>query len=68
VNFEFNEFAGKGVLEIVDQLGRIVARTDLNRANQDVYQLQTETWSAGMYTYRLIANDQLQFGKVVIRK
>lgn len=68
VNFEFNEFIGNGVLEVVDQLGRVITRNELNRANQDVYQLRTESWSAGMYTYRLISNDQLQFGKLVIRK
>jgi len=68
VNFEFNEFTGKGTLEVLDQLGRVIAQVELNRNNQASYTLKTEEWSAGMYSYRLTTATQIQTGKLVIRK
>lgn len=67
VNFEFNEFTGQGTLEILDQLGRVVAVEQVNRENGRLHTIRTETWSAGMYNYRFIARDQVQHGTVIIR-
>jgi hypothetical protein len=67
VNFEFNEFTGQGTLEILDQLGRVVAVEQVNRENGRLHTVQTESWSAGMYNYRFIARDQVQHGTVIIR-
>ena len=68
VNFEFNEFTGNGALEVLDQLGRVVAQVELNRTDNVSYTLRTDDWAAGMYTYRLTTLTQLQTGKLVIRK
>jgi hypothetical protein len=68
VNFEFNEFTGKGTLEVLDQLGRVVALVELNRTDNASYTLRTDDWAAGMYSYRLTTLTQLQTGKLVIRK
>ena len=68
VNFEFNEFTGKGTLEVLDQLGRVVAQVELNRTDDASYNLRTDDWAAGMYSYRLTTLTQLQTGKLVIRK
>lgn len=67
VNFEFNEFTGQGTLEILDQLGRVVAVEQVNRENGRLHTIRTESWSAGMYNYRFIARDQVQHGTVIIR-
>jgi len=66
VNFEFNEFQGKGLLEIHDKLGRVVATIPVDRQQGDVQTVQTESWSAGIYSYRFVANDQVQQGKLVV--
>ncbi len=68
VNFEFNEFQGKGTLEIHDKLGRVVATVAVDRANGPVQSVRTETWAAGMYSYRFIASDQVQHGNLVVKK
>lgn len=68
VNFEFNEFTDKGILEVFDQLGRVVAQVELTRNDQSTYTLKTEDWAAGMYSYRLTTLTQLQTGKLVVRK
>jgi hypothetical protein len=68
VNFEFNEFTGKGTLEVLDQLGRVVAQVELTRNDQSRYAIKTEDWAAGMYSYRLITATQIQTGKLVVRK
>ena len=67
VNFEFNEFKGKGVLEIVDQLGRVVNRTELSRATRTFINCKLKLGRL-MYSYRLTTVTQLQTGKLVIRK
>ncbi len=68
VNFEFNEFQGKGTLEIHDKLGRVVANIAVDRENGHVHTLRTDSWSAGMYSYRFIARDQVQHGNLIIRQ
>jgi hypothetical protein len=67
VNFEFNEFNGKGTLEVHDKLGRVVATIAVDRENGNVHTLRTDSWSAGMYSYRFIASDQVQHGNLIIR-
>jgi len=68
VNFEFNEFQGKGTLEITDKLGRVVATVAIDRENGNIHTLRTESWSAGMYNFRFIARDQVQHGNVIISR
>jgi len=68
VNFEFNEFKGSGLLEIHDKLGRVVATLAIDRANGKMQTIQTDSWSAGMYSYRFIASDQVQHGNLIINR
>jgi len=68
VNFEFNEFQGQGLLEIHDKLGRVVATLAIDRANGEVQTIQTDSWSAGLYSYRFVAHNQVQYGKLIIGK
>ena len=67
VNFAFNEFQGKGTLEIHDNLGRLVATIAVDRENGKVQTVRTDSWSAGMYSYRFIAADQVQHGNLIIK-
>jgi len=67
VNFAFNEFQGKGILEIHDNLGRVVATIAVDRENGQVQTIRTDSWSAGMYSYRFIASDQVQHGNLIIK-
>ncbi|GEM_PF-1140458 len=67
VNFEFNEFAGKGLLEIHDKLGRVVASIAVDRKNGNVQSVRTENWAAGIYSYRFIAADQVQHGNLIVK-
>lgn len=68
VNFEFNELQGEALLEIRDQLGRIVFTQKVNRANGQHYSLNTSEWSAGIYNYSLRTHEQLQLGQLVIKR
>jgi hypothetical protein len=68
VNFEFNELQGEALLEIRDQLGRVVFSNNVNRENGQLYSLSTTDWSAGIYSYSLRTLDQLQVGQLVIKR
>jgi len=68
VNFAFNEFQGKGTLEILDNLGRVVATVSIDSENGKLHTLSTESWSAGLYSYRFIVQDQVQHGNLIISK
>ena len=66
VNFAFNEFNGRGILEIHDNLGRVVATIAVDRENGKLHTVRTDSWSAGMYSYRFIASDQVQHGNLIV--
>lgn len=68
VNFEFNAFQGKGKLEIHDNLGRVVATIAVDSQNGKLQTVRTDSWSAGMYSYRFIADDQVQHGNLIIKR
>lgn len=68
VNFDFSGQEGKGLLELRDQLGRIVYTEWIELSNGATHEVKTERYAAGVYNYRFVLRDRVQHGQVVIRR
>lgn len=68
VNFEFAGKEGVGTLEIRDQLGRMVYRTEVDLSTGGRHEVKTETFSSGVYNYRFVQSDKVQHGQLMIRR
>lgn len=68
VNFDFSGQEGKGLLELRDQLGRVVYTEWIELGNGTTHEVKTERYAAGVYNYRFVLRDKVQHGQVVIRR
>jgi hypothetical protein len=68
VNFDFSGQEGKGLLELRDQLGRVVYTEWIELSNGTSHEVKTERYAAGVYNYRFVLRDRVQHGQVVIRR
>ncbi|MDP2188693.1 MAG: T9SS type A sorting domain-containing protein [Sphingobacteriaceae bacterium] len=68
VNFEFKAQQGQANLLILDQLGKTLHQELIDLSTAHVWQLSTQTYAAGMYTYRLVVAGQMEHGKFIVGK
>jgi len=68
VNFDFGAQQGAGTLELRDNLGRVVYSTWVDLSNGSMHEVKTSSYAAGVYNYRFVLNDKVQYGQVVVRR
>lgn len=68
VNFEFKAQQGSAKLVIMDKLGKTVYQELIDLSTANAWQLSTQTYAAGLYTYRLLVDSQVEQGKFIIAK
>jgi len=68
VNFEFKAQQGSATLVILDQLGKVSHQELIDLSTAGAWQLSTQTYAAGMYTYRLVVGSNVEQGKFIITK
>lgn len=68
VTFDFLNQQGSGILEIRDQLGKVVYRSIVDLSAGSQHEVKTESLASGIYNYRFINNDKIQNGQVIIRR
>lgn len=68
VNFEFKAQQGAATLLILDQIGKIVHQQLIDLSTAGAWQLSTQTYAAGMYTYRLVVDSKVEQGKFIVAK
>jgi hypothetical protein len=68
VNFDFSGQEGRGLLELRDNLGRVVYTEWIELSNGTSHEVKTERYAAGVYNYRFVLRDKVQHGQVVIRR
>lgn len=68
VNFEFKAQQGAATLLILDQIGKIVHQQLIDLSTAGAWQLSTQTYAAGMYTYRLVVDRKVEQGKFIVAK
>jgi len=68
VNFEFKAQQGSATLVILDQLGKVSHQELIDLSTAGAWQLSTQTYAAGMYTYRLVVGSNVEQGKFIVTK
>ncbi|MBA4304410.1 MAG: hypothetical protein C0424_09320 [Sphingobacteriaceae bacterium] len=68
VMFDFANQQGVGTLEIRDQLGKVVYKSQLDLSAGTQHEVKTESLASGIYNYRFVNNDKVQNGQVIIRR
>lgn len=68
VMFDFSGQEGKGLLELRDNLGRVIHTEWIELGNGSTHEVKTERYAAGVYNYRFVLRDKVQHGQVVIRR
>jgi hypothetical protein len=68
VNFDFGAQQGAGKLELRDNLGRVVYSTWVDLSNGSMHEVKTNSYAAGVYNYRFVLDDKVQYGQVVVRR
>lgn len=68
VVFDFSGQEGKGLLELRDNLGRVIFTEWIELSNGSTHEVKTERYAAGVYNYRFVLRDKVQHGQVVIRR
>ena len=68
VNFDFGAQQGAGKLELRDNLGRVVYSTWVDLSNGSMHEVKTSSYAAGVYNYRFVMDDKVQYGQVVVRR
>ena len=68
VKFDFSGQEGKGLLELRDNLGRVIHTEWIELGNGATHEVKTERYASGVYNYRFILRDKVQHGQVVIRR
>ncbi|MDP2188039.1 MAG: GEVED domain-containing protein [Sphingobacteriaceae bacterium] len=68
VKFDFSGQEGNGLLELRDNLGRVIHTEWIELSNGATHEVKTERYASGVYNYRFILRDKVQHGQVVIRR
>ncbi|MDP2187172.1 MAG: T9SS type A sorting domain-containing protein, partial [Sphingobacteriaceae bacterium] len=68
VNFDFGAQQGSGALELRDNLGRLVYSMPIDLSTGSKHEVKTGNLAAGVYNYRFVMNDKVQYGQVVVRR
>jgi parallel beta-helix repeat protein len=68
VKFDFSGQEGKGLLELRDNLGRVIHTEWIELGNGSTHEVKTERYASGVYNYRFVLRDKVQHGQVVIRR
>ena len=68
VTFDFGSQEGKGLLELRDNLGRVIYTEWIELSKGATHEVKTERYAAGVYNYRFVLRDKVQHGQVVIRR
>ena len=68
VNFDFGAQQGTGMLELRDNLGRLVYSTPIDLSTGAMHEVKTGSYAAGVYNYRFVTDSKVQYGQVVVRR
>jgi hypothetical protein len=68
VNFDFGAQQGTGMLELRDNLGRLVYITPIDLSTGAMHEVKTGSYAAGVYNYRFVTDSKVQYGQVVVRR
>ena len=68
VTFDFGAQQGTGMLELRDNLGRLVYSTPIDLSTGSMHEVKTGSYAAGVYNYRFVMDSKVQYGQVVVRR
>lgn len=68
VMFDFGTAEGVGTLEMRDQLGRVVRSQVIDLSTGAAHEVRTNDLAAGIYNYRFVLHNKVQYGQVVIKR
>lgn len=68
VTFDFGAQQGTGILELRDNLGRLVYSTPIDLSTGSMHEVKTGSYAAGVYNYRFVMDSKVQYGQVVVRR
>jgi hypothetical protein len=67
VFFELKSAQAGSRLEVFDNIGRLVHSQDIDQASQTV-RIATDNWATGLYSYSLTTSNEIQHGKLIIKR
>ncbi|MBA4303571.1 MAG: hypothetical protein C0424_05045 [Sphingobacteriaceae bacterium] len=68
VMFDFGTAEGIGTLEMRDQLGRLVRSQIIDLSTGAAHEVRTGDLAAGIYNYRFVLHNKVQYGQVVVKR